>query len=488
MATAQPPSTSPRQAQPASELAIQALRDNPIQPRPPPVIRQNRTGRAVGSQGYSAADMTVLAECVSAVLPLGTTEWNEVLDKYNSYAGKAGRALRQSHSLRTKFRNLVHQPVVDDSPGYIRVAKQAAKAIDQRSKLLVSQDPNWAESDEEKGTGTPMQISTGLTGIEDGPIEEIADDSRERRPIDPSIQVEPNGNPAANPAAPVRSSEERSQSSTSPEMLSAASLQSVRRSATSPLRSAARSAPARSLQRPGPTNTHPPRSNHFSPMGSRDRQDFSSTGVTGRRVRGSTSGCSNTMRDCLEPEPGSSNSSSQQRDTDRSLVDFYSQRLHEANATIIRLQDEARRGNEVQASRLQSLEDENRRLRDNLLQQTVKAECLQGQLEMMGRLWDLSKASSFALFQPSANNQQPLNNAPPFPNFNIPPSASAILQMPHLHPPTPSDQHNPNQNLPPLVSMSIGSSSVPAQPHPLSSVPTSTALEEHSQVGTSAAF
>ncbi|KAA1067609.1 hypothetical protein PGT21_011284 [Puccinia graminis f. sp. tritici] len=490
MASSQPTGeTVANQSQPNNE-PTQALRNNTIHTRPAgPLIRQSRPGRAAGSQGYSASDMTALTECVLALLPLGTTEWNEVCDRYNSYAHNAGRALRASHSLKTKFRTLVHHPnpsgLLDDCPSYVRLAKQAAKAIEKRSRFLISQDPDWAESDEDKGTGTSVQVSGRSTTMEDDQERATQENGEETRPLNPQTQVEPSGNPAGIPVLPAQVSEEGSQSSASPVMISTTSLQPFVRSTTSPLRTASQPA-LKSLQRPGPTKAHPLRSNYFSPMGSRDRRDLSAIGGSGRRDRGSTDGDSKTTRgNNLQPEPGSS-SQLRERENDRGLVDFYSLRLQEANATIIRLQDEASRSKDAHASRVQALEDENRRLRDSLLQQTVKADSLQGQLEMMGRLWDLSKASSFAFFQPSTN-QTPLN-IPSFPNFNLPQStSSSIPHMPPVPPvPPPTSDTIHNQNSQPS-SMPLGASSSSAE-HLAPSVSTSTALDEQNQVGSSAPF
>ncbi|KAA1129475.1 hypothetical protein PGTUg99_011735 [Puccinia graminis f. sp. tritici] len=337
----------------------------------------------------------------------------------------------------------------------------------------------------DKGTGTSVQVSGRSTTMEDDQERATQENGEETRPLNPQTQVEPNGNPAGIPVLPAQVSEERSQSSASPVMISTTSLQPFVRSTTSPLRTASQPAP-KSLQRPGPTKAHPLRSNYFSPMGSRDRRDLSAIGGSGRRDRGSTDGDSKTTRgNNLQPEPGSS-SQLRERENDRGLVDFYSLRLQEANATIIRLQDEASRSKDAQASRVQGLEDENRRLRDSLLQQTVKADSLQGQLEMMGRLWDLSKASSFAFFQPSTS-QTPLN-IPSFPNFNLPQStSSSIPHMPPVPPvPPPASDTIHNQNSQPS-SMPLGAPSGSAE-HLAPSVSTSTALDEQNQVGSSAPF
>jgi len=416
------------QTQPTCDSTQVIPNNTNSQPRPAPLIRQGRPGRAAGSQGYSVQDMVVLAECVSEVLPLGTSEWNEVLSKYNDYASRSGRALRAYPSLRTKFRAIVQQPnphgSLEDSPRYVQLAKRVAKAIEDRSRLLVSQNPNWAESDEERGVSASVQVQNRSTAIED---EKNQDSAMETNP--PTQVEQPTGDlPINPPAAPNQSSEDHSRSSASPGIISTAStLQSVRRSGTSPIRNTTRSA-ARSLPRlPSTSIHHPPRPNHFSPLGS--------TSGGGRRGRGT-----NPIRGVyLEPEGCSSSSSSQrEREADRGgLVELYLMKLQEANETIIRLQDESSKSRETNATRLQGLEDENRRLRDSLLQQTVKAECLQGQLEMMGRLWELSKASSFGFFQPVPSASQPPANQ----------NVNPILQPSPLNPmatPAPDNNNSPN--------------------------------------------
>ncbi|PLW53968.1 hypothetical protein PCANC_06865 [Puccinia coronata f. sp. avenae] len=417
------------------------------QTRPLPPIRQTRPGRAAGSQGYSVQDMVVLAECVSEVLPLGTTEWNSVLSRYNAYASRAGRAQRAYHSLRTKFRSIVLQPIpptglLEDSPRYVQQAKRAARAIEERSRSLLSQNPNWAESDEE--TGVPAQVPARSATVEDE--QELTQANVDMSTTGTTTQANPPTTQQAdhsvappsviNPSLANQPLEEQARSSASPGMISTASLHSVARSGTSPARTAAAWSAARSPPRLPSTSLHSLRPNHFSPLGSRARQDLSSKATAGlgarRGVRGVTNGDTNEVPGHLDPGVCSSSNSSvptpRERELDRGLVEFYLMKLQEANETIIRLQDESSRTKEAHAARLQGLEEENRRLRDSLLQQSVRAECTQGQLEMMNRLWELSKASAFSFFQPGVPHP-PAPTAPPqslpnFPSTSLQPSAT----------------------------------------------------------------
>ncbi|KAI9617219.1 hypothetical protein H4Q26_013084 [Puccinia striiformis f. sp. tritici PST-130] len=442
----------------------------------------NRPARRFKLYGVLPLNHDVLAECVAAVLPLGTTEWNEVLENYKNYARRAGKAERAHHSLRTRYRALVLHPNptgnLEDCPPYVRVAKQAATAIEERSRLLVSQDPNWAESDEEKGTSGPIQVSGQSVTIEDeeGTTQENVNESIQTTRVNNQTSIEPIGIPVVNPEGPIRGTEDLNRSSPSPEMVSTGSLHSVVRSAAGPVQTAARSA-TRAPHRPGSsTDTQPMRQLHFSPTGSRGRRDISSMAHSARRARGSSGG------GYLDPEPQSS--SQRERDTDRGLVDFYSLRLQEANASIIRLQDKAIRSRETHESRLPGVQDENRRLRDNLLQQNVKCECLQGQLEMMGRLWELSKASSFAFFQQSTSNQ---NLNIPFPNFNLPTSSSSSLPQIPCVPPAPSSNTNPRPTNGIPTPMSLGCSSI-ATENLATLASTSTGHQESNHLATAAPF
>ena len=111
-------------------------------------------GRAPGSQGYTAVDCTALVLAVKQILPLGSQEWNKVLDLYNNYARANNRALRECDPLRAKFKSLHEskKPTGDAfCPPYIREAKAVDREIRARAfENTIANGDHDVESDDER--------------------------------------------------------------------------------------------------------------------------------------------------------------------------------------------------------------------------------------------------------------------------------------------------------------------------------------------------
>jgi hypothetical protein len=101
---------------------------------------QRRPGRARGAEAYKGPNCNSLVEAVKHFLPLGSNEWANVQEHYNSeYALKNGRATCNQDSLWKKFRVLVNSSKPTgkaNCPGWVHEAKQTQKLIDNCAKLL----------------------------------------------------------------------------------------------------------------------------------------------------------------------------------------------------------------------------------------------------------------------------------------------------------------------------------------------------------------
>ena len=82
-------------------------------------------------------------DAVKEFLPLGAQEWAYVLDRYNNYATKNNRAIRDLDPLKLKFRALAthSKPTGDpDFPTCVHKAKSTQMTIDKRAKILACDD------------------------------------------------------------------------------------------------------------------------------------------------------------------------------------------------------------------------------------------------------------------------------------------------------------------------------------------------------------
>lgn len=63
-------------------------------------------GQALGASNYSDADIDILLDTASDVLPVSTKGWLMVEEIYNEQANKAGRPTHAWKSLEAKFKGV----------------------------------------------------------------------------------------------------------------------------------------------------------------------------------------------------------------------------------------------------------------------------------------------------------------------------------------------------------------------------------------------
>jgi hypothetical protein len=110
-------------------------RDDPLPvPKPSQKQKQALGGRRAGTTNYSRAAVMELLGIVTKKLPCGSTMWELVGVKFNTWAVENDEAERSTDSLKEKFTKLarMRKPTGDpECPPEVKLAKRAQKLIEQ---------------------------------------------------------------------------------------------------------------------------------------------------------------------------------------------------------------------------------------------------------------------------------------------------------------------------------------------------------------------
>ncbi|KAH9470348.1 hypothetical protein Pst134EA_007614 [Puccinia striiformis f. sp. tritici] len=334
---------------------------------------QKRAGRAPGSQGYTDNDCRAVVAAIKEVIPLGSNEWDRVVDMYNNnYARPNHCALRDEKSIRGKFRHLfqARKPTGDPSiKDFVREAKELWKLMQERAATYKNcdEEDEYESDDPRNGDGAPIE--------DESPGSLLSGWSETQQPRDQQLRSDGAAESGWS-ATPTRRRDStfNNNDTNLPDLSDLGTMDSSRQSsrggANSILQSSVSSTQSSNAStRPTLTQDRGTSRNRLvhRTESSRAGERGNPMSKSNRRTRTSNSdGLREVLQQHFDPDHR------RERDLEEGMTAFYANRLQEANTTIIRLTDENRHLRDGINQTITRLTEENHRLQNGINSQILQ--------------------------------------------------------------------------------------------------------------------